>query len=180
MSQSQSKPNEEKPSEKEERVLNAYKNAARIKSQSAQKVFLDKFIPQMEAQLGLVNFITDDVKEIVKNDPLQATNIVELMKNAQRKMKAEVHEKKAFRPSDEPLHVGKVKSYADLEMPEERPTRQISQSSQRIQAAVKVIKNRVKNLKRLTGVSLEVLTAVLSDDFNDDEIEQILSLLGVR
>lgn len=170
---------ESSPSEKESRLISAYQNAAKIKSSVAQKVFLDRFIPEMEAKLGLVDFISNDVKEIIKEDPLQATNIVELMKNAQRKMKAEVHEKKAFNPSVEPLHVGRVRE-GDLDLPDTRPVRTVSKSSQRIQAAVKVIKNRVKDLKRLTPQSLDILRAVLSDDFSDEEIEQVFYLLGVR
>lgn len=173
--------NEKATSEKEERLIGAYKNAAKIKSPTAQRVFLEKFLPQMESQLGLVNFVADDVREIIRENPLQATNIVELMKNAQRKMKAESSDKKAFNPSDEPLHVGRVFSPEDLEVPERKNSRAISHSNYRVQAAIKVIKNRVKDLSKLkSGPALDVLRAVLSDSFSDEEIEEVFYLLGVR
>jgi len=166
-------------SEKESRVLSAYKNAAKIKSTSAQSAFLNKFIPQMESQLGLVNFVSDDVREIIKENPNQATNIVELMRNAQRRMKAEASDNKAFKPSSEPMHVGRVKSLADVQLPEDVPTRDVSKSNYRIQAAIKLIKARVKDMSKLTGQSLDVLRAVLSDEFSDEEIEQVFMSLGL-
>ena len=159
----------------ETKVITAYKAAGQIRSASAQKAFLERFLPQMETQLGLVNFVSDDVKDIIRQDPARATDIVSLMKDAQRKMKEEIEAKKAFRVSDEPRYEGR--SDTSPLQPKEATS-----YNYKVNAALRAIKARIKDLNRLrmNPQAVEMLSAILSDDFNDAEIQEVLFLLGVR
>lgn len=156
-------------SEMEQRLIAAYKNAGKIRSSSAQKVFLERFIPQMEEKLGLAGFVADEVKEIIKEDPVQANNIVALMKNAQRRMKEDARDAYAFSPQT-------AQPQAE---PEFTATQAMAKSNYRVQAALKIVKSRVKDLGRLRGLNLEILKAALSDSLNEDEINEVILLLGV-
>lgn len=154
--------------EQEEKLLKAYAHIPKIRSNSARAAFMDKFLPQMEESLGLVNFIGDAVKEAIKEDHEQATNIVGLMREAQRRMKANEADGKAFAPEHPEPPPARV-PFAPVE---EKP------ASRKVMLAVEKIKEKLKG-RALGEDAAHIIRAILSDSFEPEEIQQVMHLLGV-